>query len=118
MNLKMAWYPKAIKKPITVDKGRLPMVRPVRINYHTAVTSASSLFSYFNVRGRSDSHFYVRDDGTVEQMVDTAMRANADLQGNPDTISIETWDGWGSSSSSFTRGRYHLDWLGWLRIRQ
>lgn len=87
----MALYPAAIQRPIT--RFRTPMV-PARINLHTAVTSAQSLYGFFNKPGQVCSHFYVREDGTVEQYVDTKYRAAADLQGNPDTISIETWDGY------------------------
>lgn len=64
-----------------------------RVNLHVAVSEASSLFGYFNQKGIADSHFYVRKDGTVEQMVDTAYQAYADLQGNDATISIETQGG-------------------------
>ena len=53
----------------------------------------SELFGYFNQKGIADSHFYVRKDGTVEQYVDTAYQAYADLQGNDATISIETQGG-------------------------
>src|SRR5699024_7460266 len=89
----MAWYPGAIKKEITANKGRQKMAVYNRINLHTAVSEAASLFGYFNQPGVPDSHFYVRKDGAVEQYVDTAMRANADLEGNDATISIETQGG-------------------------
>lgn len=89
----MAWYPKAIRKPITVNKERKKLTEFNRATLHVAVSEATSLFSYFNVRGRADSHFYVRRDGTVEQYVDTAYRANADLEGNDASISIETQGG-------------------------
>lgn len=88
----MAWYPKAIRKVITA-KGRSRMRWYRRVNLHVAVSEASSLFGYFNQKGIADSHFYVRKDGTVEQMVDTAYQAYADLQGNDATISIETQGG-------------------------
>lgn len=87
----MALYPDAIQRPIS--RFRTAM-KPVRINLHTAVTNAASLYGFFNRPGQVCSHFYVREDGTVEQYVDTRYRAAADLQGNPDTISIETWDGY------------------------
>ena len=93
----MAWYPSAIRREI--PRFRTAM-SPVRVNLHTAVSNAPSLYSYFAEPGRVCSHFYVRQDGTVEQYVDTAYRAAADLEGNPDTISIETWDGWGASWTS------------------
>lgn len=87
----MAWYPGAVRKPVTRFTTKM---KPNRVNLHTAVSSTTSLFSYFNQPGKVCSHFYVREDGTVEQYVDTSIRAAADLQGNADTISIETWDGY------------------------
>src|SRR5699024_11088922 len=88
----MAWYPTAIRKKITA-KNRDRMTWYRRVNLHVAVSEASSLFGYFNQKGIADSHFYVRKDGTIEQMVDTAYQAYADLQDNDATISIETQGG-------------------------
>jgi hypothetical protein len=85
----MARYPGAIWKPITA-KSRSRLTVYNRVNLHIAVSEASSLFSFFNQAGIADSHFYVRRDGTVEQYVDTAYKAYADLEGNDATISIET----------------------------
>lgn len=89
----MARYPGAIYKPITAGKGRRRLTVYNRVNLHVAVSEAPSLHSYFNQTGIPDSHFYVRRDGTIEQYVDTAMRAFADLDGNDATISIETQGG-------------------------
>lgn len=86
----MARYPGAIWKPITAGKGRQRLTVYNRMNLHVAVSEGSSLHSYFNKPGIPDSHFYVRRDGTVEQYVDTSMRAFADLDGNDATISVET----------------------------
>ena len=105
----MAWYPRAVRKQLTVPNrakpsGRISMPSPVRVNLHTAVSNSYSLAwdetsgrqGYFNTTGAGGvfSHFYIRRDGVVEQMQDTAYRAACDLDGNPDTISIETWDGY------------------------
>lgn len=89
----MARFPGAIWRPITADKGRRPMAAYNRVNLHVAVTEAASLHPAFNRSGQVDSHFYVRRDGTAEQMVDTDWRAFADLDGNDATISIETQGG-------------------------
>lgn len=89
----MARFPGAIWKPITAGKGRQKLTVFNRMNLHVAVSEAASLHSFFNVSGRVDSHFYVRKDGTVEQYVDTSMRAFADLEGNDATISVETQGG-------------------------
>lgn len=108
----MAWYPEAVRKQLTVPRRSVPrepirMSTPRRINLHTAVSGTKSLawsgntskpsgsMGYFNTTsaGGVFSHFYVREDGTVEQMQDTAYRSACDLDGNPDTISVESWDG-------------------------
>lgn len=91
----MAWYPAAVKKPLTTRAFRLMTETPKRINFHTAVSNSSSLFNYWQTNTRGVySHFYIRQDGTVEQYVDTKYRAVCDLDGNKDTISVETWDGY------------------------
>lgn len=95
----MAWYPKAVRKQLTYPnraRNKVRMARPVRINFHTAVSNSNSLYGFFNTAAAKGvfSHFYVRRDGTVEQYQDTAYTAACDLDGNPDTISIETWDGY------------------------
>lgn len=95
----MAWYPDAVRKQLTVPnraRNKVRMSRPVRINFHTAVSNSTSIFGFFNSSAARGvfSHFYVRKDGTVEQYQDTAYTAACDLDGNPDTISIETWDGY------------------------
>lgn len=89
----MAIYPGAIVRLLTVDKGRKKLTEYNRVNFHVAVSESSSLYNMFNQKGAADSHFYVRRDGTVEQYVDTAWRANADYEGNDATISIETQGG-------------------------
>jgi len=67
-----------------------------QITMHTAVSSASSLFSWFNKDStNASSHYYVNKDGIVEQYVeesDTAF-ANSNLASNQRSITIETWDG-------------------------
>ena len=89
----MARCPFAIWRPMPYATSLMP--NPVRANLHTAVTNASSLFHYFATQsGGVHSHFYVAKDGTIEQYRDTAYAAAADYKGNPDTISIETWDGY------------------------
>lgn len=90
----MPWYPAAVRLPL--NKPGRPKMAPVRINLHTAVTNAPTLHAYFS-GPVAFSHFYVREDGTVEQYLDTALAARADLDGNPDTVSIETWDGYGKT---------------------
>lgn len=88
----MAIYPGAVKKLVPRTFKRA--TERNRINLHTAVTNASSLYGMFSKAGAACSHFYVREDGTVEQYIDTDRYSAADLEGNDATISIETWDGY------------------------
>jgi len=92
----MAWYPEAIRKPVDRYKPggsvAAAMPHPRRLCLHTAVSSNDSLFELFNTPGNAVAHFYIREDGGVEQYVSTNIRASANLEGNPDTISVESWD--------------------------
>lgn len=88
----MARYPGATWRPVA-SKGRKALTEYNRVNFHVAVSEASSLWDYFNKTSSPDSHFYVRRDGSTEQYVDTSQRAFADYEGNDATISIETQGG-------------------------
>lgn len=89
----MAIYPAAIVK-LLPENNTEPAIAARKVIYHSAVSGADSLSGWF---GRDDvkteSHFYVRHDGTVEQYIDTARQADAQFEGNVDGISIETEDG-------------------------
>lgn len=97
----MAWYPEAIKKELP-QSATAPIINPTGVVMHTAVSSGTSLFTFFNGRSAGvEAHFYIREDGTVEQYVDTAKRADCQLDGNSwvkngtryGFLSIESWDG-------------------------
>lgn len=90
----MSRYPAAVWLPLAASHlpGK-PITSHERINLHVAVSEALSLRPYFDTDGKPSSHFYVRRDGTVEQYVDTDERAEADLEGNASTVSIETQGG-------------------------
>lgn len=90
----MSLYPGAsvrlIDKKFLSGSGQgLRMFTYNRVNLHIAAGNGS-LFNFFNQPGRASSHFWVAKSGLVEQYVDTSLRAEADLQGNDATISIET----------------------------
>ncbi|PVU82033.1 hypothetical protein DDP54_02300 [Cellulomonas sp. WB94] len=63
-----------------------------RVNLHTQ-GGLGSLFGFRSHVNRPSSHFWVSQAGVVEQYVDTAIRAEADLEGNDATVSIETEGG-------------------------
>lgn len=89
----MAIYPGAVVKLVPRTFPRATVRN--RVNLHTAVSNLDSLYNMFSKPTAACSHFYVREDGTVEQYIDTDRYSAADLDGNDATISIETWDGYG-----------------------
>lgn len=96
----MAIYPGAnvrLLNPSYLPGRKIPVHN--RINLHVAV-GVGSLFKYFNAPGRPSSHFWVGYGGVVEQYVDTAYQAEADLMGNDATISVETEGGLGSNADT------------------
>lgn len=90
----MARFPGAVWRPLP-ENSTQPRITPTQVILHSAVDAPgpSSLWSYFR---RSDvtveSHFFVKWDGTVEQYMDTEVRADANRHANARAISIETED--------------------------
>jgi hypothetical protein len=70
-----------------------------RVNLHVQA-GTGSLFGFFNQSGRASSHFWVSYGGVVEQYVDTKLQAEADLDGNDATVSIETEGGTGAGADT------------------
>lgn len=87
----MPWCPFALHKPLTENDWQ-GGIEPRAIVLHTAVTGADSLFGWFEHGSNLESHFYVRDDGVIEQYMDTMIRADANRKANGFAVSIETWD--------------------------
>jgi hypothetical protein len=90
---------------------------PRRLILHTAVSSAISMHSFFNVSGRATPHFYVNAQGEGEQYIDTGHRSTANLNGNHDCITVESWDGypWGNGQvPGWTDAQ--VDWLARLAV--
>lgn len=97
-------YPNATWKPVSRylsgGASASTMTEHNRLVLHTAVTSADSLYPTMSVPGTATSHFYVDGAGKVEQYVDTSIRSSANLDGNHDCITVETWDGYPAWSGS------------------
>ena len=86
----MAVYHKAVRKLIPPGSND-PRIKPRVAILHVAVSNSDSLYDYFAHRsGGIESHFYIRDDGTVEQYRDTDWEADANYRANPFAVSIET----------------------------
>jgi hypothetical protein len=67
---------------------------PRRLVLHTAVSSSQDMHSFFNTAGNATPHFYVNEHGDVHQYIDTDFRSSANLEGNHDCITVESWDGY------------------------
>ncbi len=90
----MAIYPKATVSLLPENDLQPPIV-PTQVIFHTAVDhpGPSDLPAWF---ARPDvtveSHFWVSNHGDITQMMDTEVRADANLAANIRAISIETED--------------------------
>lgn len=98
----MALCPFAVHEllPENNEQGR---INPTTVICHRAVSSAKDLYGYWNSPGVVlESHFYIAEDGTIYQYMDTNVRADANVDANAFAVSIETWDGGNTP-----------DWEGW-----
>lgn len=90
----MAWCPFAVWKPLPENKTQARIDPSVAI-IHSAVDAPgpTSLFPYF---ARSDvkteTTFFIKNDGEIEQYMDTEVRADGNRYANPFAVSIETED--------------------------
>ena len=91
----MSRYPGATWHPLASDLSHQgPMTRHDGIVLHTMASSLAGTESMFMASGfaGTESHFGVGPDGTVLQWVDTARRADANLNGTWRLLSVETAD--------------------------
>jgi hypothetical protein len=80
--------------PESYSQGR---INPRVLIFHQAVSTAESLYGYWTSPGvELESHFYVYKDGSLDQYVDTEVRADANVEANGFAVSVETWDNGGS----------------------
>ncbi|WP_454051460.1 peptidoglycan recognition protein family protein [Cellulomonas sp. Marseille-Q8402] len=93
----MARYPGAAWRPLPPSRlSGAGMAAYNRVNLHVTA-GVGSPYRTFDSAGAASSHFYVAKDGAVQQFVDTRLRAEADLDGNDATISVETEGAWPAS---------------------
>lgn len=91
----MARCPFAEQRILHPENEAQPRIAPRVAILHTAVDSpsASSLGPYFDSETVSlESTFFVKFDGTIEQYMDTEVRADANRYANTFAVSIETED--------------------------
>lgn len=93
-------------------------INPTTVICHRAVSSAKDLYGYWNSPGITlESHFYISEDGTIYQYMDTTVRADANVDANAFAVSIETWDGgntpddWGWNGIQILRLKQLIKWI-------
>lgn len=88
----MAKCPFAAWRPLPENETE-PMITPRVIILHTAVSAAQSLFGYFSQPDvKVETHFYIRNDGHIEQYMDTLRQADGNLDASDFAISVENQD--------------------------
>lgn len=89
----MALCPFAVHE-LLPENSQQNRITPTTVICHRAVSSAKDLYGYWNSPGIVlESHFYISEDGTIYQYMDTNIRADANVDANAFAVSIETWDG-------------------------
>lgn len=87
----MAWYPKAVKRPISVNFTRTKTKKNCVILHSTASKTATSMYGWFsNPSAEASSHFHIDNVGRVEQYIDTDHFSWANREGNSRSITVET----------------------------
>lgn len=90
----MARMPGALWEPLAADWAAQGRITPRILCVHTMVGSLDGTRAYFrkNGYGGTESHFGTGHDGTKVQWQDTLYRADANLDGNREVVSIENAD--------------------------
>lgn len=88
----MAICPFAVWEPLP-ENANAPVIDPDMFIMHSAVSKATDLRGYF---AREDvvveSTFYINEQGTLFQFMDTCRMADANYGANGRAVSVETWD--------------------------
>ena len=71
------------------ESSTQPVIAPRIAILHSAA-GRGSLYRFFRDSSNLESHFWVAEDGRIEQYVDTNRRADANLHANGYAVSIET----------------------------
>lgn len=113
----MALCPFAIHELLPENNSQ-NRITPTTVICHRAVSSAKDLYGYWNSPGIVlESHFYIAEDGTIYQYMDTNIRADANVDANAFAVSIETWDGgntpdsWGWNSAQLFALKKLIKWI-------
>lgn len=114
----MAWCPFATHKPLP-ENDTQSYIDPIVVILHSAVDAPgpTSLFGYFEQESvKLESTFFIKNDGEIEQYVDTNVRADANRFANPFAISIETEDDGDPDNRPWTEAQMRsikllIEWL-------
>lgn len=91
----MARCPFAVQR-ILPENANQPRITPRVVILHRAVDGRvpnQSIYPLFSTSGNDlESHFFVFDNGTIEQYMDTEVQADANYKANGFAVSIETED--------------------------
>jgi hypothetical protein len=79
----MAWYPKAIKKPISIDAND-PRIHPIGLITHVDAGNSPDLFNFWQSPGSDglESHFHAAKKDNLFQYRDNEIEADANLKAN------------------------------------
>lgn len=91
----MAIMPTAVQRLLQPENRTEPAITATQLIYHTAVDAKgpTNLPGYFDREDIGlESHFWVPNDGTIVQMMDTGRQADANYTANVRAISVETED--------------------------
>lgn len=90
----MSLFPSIAKLELLSENKTEPRIDPTQIILHTAVDAPgpSNLYLYFEKSTNLESHFFIQNDGTIIQYMDTNRQADANASANVRAISIETED--------------------------
>ena len=84
-------YPPAEWRPLP-ENATEPRITPRTFVFHSIVGSAEGAYGYFLNSTDLESHFIMRKNGSVIQLIDTDRQADAQFRANDWAISVETED--------------------------
>ena len=96
--------PLAEWRPLPENRTQ-PALSPRTIIDHSIVGSAEGAYGYFLNSTSLESHFIVKKDGHIIQLIDTERTADANYQANGHAISIETEDNGDPNRDPWTKAQ-------------
>ena len=112
----MATCPFAVQRLLPENRTQ-PLSHITTFISHSIVGSAESAYGYFLRSTSLESHFIIRKNGEIIQLIDTSRTADANYRANGFAISVETEDNGSPDNDPWTEAQvYSLVRLGvWAR---